>query len=78
MPLVLAVCDYIAIWLAVNVSYSLRDFFVPGSHFHLSWLSIHVIVPAVYLLFLQLHHLLHGACSSGRSFRVSLNPFSMP
>ncbi|MCI6300312.1 MAG: undecaprenyl-phosphate galactose phosphotransferase WbaP, partial [Megasphaera elsdenii] len=57
LPLVLAIGDYIAIWLAVNVSYSLRDFLVPGSHFHLSWLSIHVIVPAVYLLFLQLHHL---------------------
>lgn len=57
LPLVLAIGDYIAIWLAVNVSYSLRDFLVPGSHFHLSWLSIHVIIPVVYILFLQLHHL---------------------
>lgn len=57
LPLVLAIGDYIAIWLAVNVSYSLRDCLVPGSHFHLSWLSIHVIIPAVYLLFLQIHRL---------------------
>lgn len=57
LPLVLVISDYIAIWLAVNVSYCLRDWLVPGSHFHLSWLSIHVIIPVVYILFLQLHHL---------------------
>ena len=57
LPLVLVISDYIAIWLAVNVSYCLRDWLVPGSHFHLSWLSVHVIIPVVYILFLQLHHL---------------------
>ena len=57
LPVVLAVADYIAIWLAEYVSYGLRDCLIPNTHFHLSWLSIHVIVPAVYLLFLKLHHL---------------------
>ena len=57
LPVVLAVVDYIAIWLAEYVSYGLRDCLIPNTHFHLSWLSIHVIVPAVYLLFLKLHHL---------------------
>ena len=57
LPIVLAVADYIAIWLAEYVSYGLRDCLIPNTHFHLSWLSIHVIVPAVYLLFLKLHHL---------------------
>lgn len=53
----MVIADYIAIWLAEYASYGLRDFLVPETHFHLSWLSIHVIVPVVYILFLQLHHL---------------------
>lgn len=57
LPIVLVIADYIAIWLAEYTSYGLRDFLVPETHFHLSWLSIHVIVPVVYILFLQLHHL---------------------
>lgn len=57
MPFVLAIGDYIAIWLAEYAAYGLRACLLPNSYFHLSWLSIHVIVPAVYLLFLKLHHL---------------------
>lgn len=57
LPIVLVIADYIAIWLAEYISYGLRDFLVPETHFHLSWLSIHVIIPVVYILFLQLHHL---------------------
>lgn len=53
----MAVCDYIAIWLAEYAAYGIRACLLPNSYFHLSWLSIHVIVPAVYLLFLKLHHL---------------------
>ena len=53
----MVIADYIAIWLAEYASYGLRDFLVPETHFHLSWLSIHVIIPVVYILFLQLHHL---------------------
>lgn len=51
LPIVLVIADYIAIWLAEYASYGLRNFFVPETHFHLSWLSIHVIVPVVYILF---------------------------
>ena len=57
LPIVLAVADYIAIWLAEYASFGIREFFIPDTPFRLSWLSIHVIVPAVYLLFLKLHHL---------------------
>ena len=57
LPVVGVIADYMAIWLAEYVSYGLRDFWVPETHFHLSWLSIHVIIPVVYILFLQLHHL---------------------
>ena len=57
LPIVMVIADYIAIWLAEYASYGLRDFLVPETHFHLSWLSIHVIIPVVYILFLQLHHL---------------------
>lgn len=57
LPIVLVIADYIAIWLAEYTSYGLRAFWVPETHFHLSWLSIHVIIPVVYILFLQLHHL---------------------
>ncbi|WP_337466092.1 hypothetical protein [Megasphaera sp.] len=57
LPIVLVIADYIAIWLAEYTSYGLRAFWVPETHFHLSWLSIHVIVPVVYILFLHIHHL---------------------
>ena len=48
----MVIADYIAIWLAEYASYGLRDFLVPETHFHLSWLSIHVIIPVVYILLL--------------------------
>lgn len=51
LPIVLVIADYIAIWLAEYTSYGLRAFWVPETHFHLSWLSIHVIIPVVYILF---------------------------
>lgn len=57
LPIVLAVADYIAIWLAEYASFGIRGCLIPDTPFRLSWLSIHVIVPAVYLLFLKLHHL---------------------
>ena len=47
----MVIADYIAIWLAEYASYGLRDFLVLETHFHLSWLSIHVIIPVVYILF---------------------------
>lgn len=78
LPVVGVIADYMAIWLAEYVSYGLRDFWIPETHFHLSWLSIHVIIPVVYILFYTSIICIHGACSSGRSFPVSLNPFSMP
>ena len=57
LPVVGVIADYMAIWLAEYVSYGLRAFWVPETHFHLSWLSIHVIIPVVYILFLHIHHL---------------------
>lgn len=57
LPIVLLVFDYVAVVLAELFSLHLRNFLVPTTHFSLSWLSIHVIVPVVYLVFLQLYRL---------------------
>lgn len=57
LPLLLLIVDYIAIVGAVDCAYVLRQFLVPTTHLHLSWLSIHVVIPVVYIIFLQLHYL---------------------
>ncbi|WP_301861308.1 sugar transferase [uncultured Megasphaera sp.] len=57
LPVVLGVVDYLAVLAAVIVSGWLRDSFMGNTNLHLSWLSIHVIIPAVYLLFMQAHGL---------------------
>ncbi|WP_230579093.1 hypothetical protein [Megasphaera elsdenii] len=77
LPIVMVIADYIAIWLAEYASYGLRDFLVPETHFHLSWLSIHVIIPVVYIFFYNYIIFIHGVCSSGRSFPAFLNPSFM-
>lgn len=57
LPVVLVLCDYLAIVLAELFSGTVRNCLIHSSHFSLSWLSLHVIVPAVYLIFLQMYHL---------------------
>lgn len=57
LPVILAVVDYLAVLGAVFVSGSLRDCLVGNTNFRLSWFSAHVIIPAVYLLFMQAHEL---------------------
>ena len=57
LPIVLLVVDYIAIYLAESVSVSVRNCVMTGTYFQLSWLSTHVIVPFVFLLFMQVHGL---------------------
>lgn len=57
LPIIFLIVDYIVILAAEHVSFTLRNFFVPETHFRLSWLSIHVIIPVVYLGFMQVHEL---------------------
>lgn len=57
LPLVLIIADYVAILGAEAVSINLRNFFMPENVFRLSWFSFHIIVPLVYLCFLQVHQL---------------------
>lgn len=57
LPVVLLIVDYIAILAAECVSYNLRNLLVPETHLRLSWLSMHVIIPVVYLGFMQVHEL---------------------
>ena len=57
LPLVLMIVDYVAILGAEFFSYSLRNFFITTTVFKLSWLSFHVIVPVVYMVFMQVNDL---------------------
>ena len=57
MPVVLLVVDYAAILCAEMVSFHLRNLLVPETTLRLSWLSIHVIIPFVYIIFMQTHEL---------------------
>lgn len=57
MPVVLLVVDYAAILCAEMVSFHLRNLLVPETTLRLSWLSIHVIIPFVYIIFMQSHEL---------------------
>ena len=57
LPIVLLVVDYFAVLGAENLSFCLRNFFVDETQFRLSWLTIHVIIPVVYLGFMQAHEL---------------------
>lgn len=57
LPIVLGVVDYLSIVIAEWISLYIRNSVVTGSSFHLSWLSFHVIVPVVYIGFMQVHSL---------------------
>lgn len=57
LPIVLLLVDYAAVFAAEQVSFGLRNLFVPETNLRLSWLSIHVIIPVVYLAFMQAHEL---------------------
>jgi undecaprenyl-phosphate galactose phosphotransferase len=57
LPLVLMIVDYVAILGAEFFSYNLRNFFITTTTFKLSWLSFHVIVPVVYMVFMQVNDL---------------------
>ena len=57
LPVILLLVDYGAILAAEWCSYTLRNWCVPDTQFRLSWLSIHVIIPVVYLFFMQAHKL---------------------
>lgn len=57
LPLVLLIVDYMAVLGAVTCAYELRETLVPSTSYHLSWLSMHVIIPVVYLVFMQVNSL---------------------
>jgi undecaprenyl-phosphate galactose phosphotransferase len=57
LPLVLLFVDYVVVLCAITCAYDLRELLVPSSYFRLSWLSTHVIIPVVYLLFFQVNYL---------------------
>ncbi len=57
MPLLLLVVDYAAVLAAEYLACALRNWLMENTYFRLSWLSIHVIVPAVYMIFMQTHEL---------------------
>lgn len=57
LPCVLVMIDYVAILAAEWLSLHIRNGIIPTSPYHLSWLSFHVIVPVVYLGFMQVHSL---------------------
>lgn len=57
LPVVLVIVDYLAVLAAEWLSLHIRNGVVPASQFYLSWLSFHVIVPVVYLGFMQVHSL---------------------
>lgn len=57
LPLVWGVVDYIAVLLAEYISYTLRNVLITDSVLHVSWLSFHVIGPAIFILFMQVQSL---------------------
>ena len=57
LPLVLVCVDYFAVWCAEWAAFSLRNFLIPSPVLRISWLSSHVIGPAVFLLFMQISSL---------------------
>lgn len=57
LPMVLLFVDYAAIVAAEHVSFGLRNFFISNTELQLSWLSIYVIIPVVYIAFMQTHEL---------------------
>ena len=56
-PIVLGIVDYLSIIIAEWISLCIRNSVVTGSSFHFSWLSFHVIVPVVYIGFMQVYSL---------------------
>lgn len=57
LPVVFVIADYLAVLGAAWLAYGLRDFFVQNTALHLSWLSFHVVIPFVYIVFMQAHGL---------------------
>lgn len=57
LPCVLVIVDYVAVLAAEWLSLHIRNGAISASPFHLSWLSFHVIVPVVYIGFMQIHSL---------------------
>ena len=57
LPVVLVIVDYLAVLAAEWLSLHIRNGVISASQFHLSWLSFHIIVPVVYLGFMQVHSL---------------------
>ena len=57
LPVVLVIVDYLAVLAAEWLSLHIRNGVISASQFYLSWLSFHIIVPVVYLGFMQVHSL---------------------
>ena len=57
LPIVLVVVDYLAVLTAEWLSLYIRNGIVSTSQFHLSWLNFYVVVPIIYLGFMQIHSL---------------------
>ena len=53
LPVILLVIDYLAVYAAEMLAFSLRNILVPSPVLRISWLSLHVFGPAIVLLFLQ-------------------------
>lgn len=55
LPVLLLVIDYLAVILAEEVAYALRNVIVPnGGTLHISWLNFWVTFPFLYLIFISL------------------------
>ena len=57
LPLLWVVIDYLAVLLAEQLSFFLRNALITNSALHISWLSFHVIGPAIFILFMQVQSL---------------------
>lgn len=67
LPIVLAVADYIAIWLAEYASFEFRILYSGHSISVIENLVFNIIVPAVYFAIFEAAPPLHDACSLARS-----------
>lgn len=57
LPLILVLGDYLAIILAENAAFALRNFFIQDEALHITWLSFYVFCPLTYIMFFQLGEL---------------------
>lgn len=58
LPLVLILLDYAALMVSENISFGLRNIFIPqGGTLYISWLNFYVLFPVCFMIFIQAHGL---------------------